>query len=336
MKGISHFISGVAAASFCPWTVQAAQDGNPLFFLLGGIFGILPDTLDFKFYRFFYHHDIYVEPDSPKPDPQFIADALASGVNRAFEEKKTIRIKLSTIRVGADYWQQYMVKFDVKKQEVQVKFGPVVNTGQVPIPSSAPLERVVGRAALKCPVVQTYESVTKVDIFDGPSFAMEPDAEGRVLLHFLPWHRNWSHSLVVGGIFALMGWLVWSWQAAAVIMLGYSVHVLEDQLGHMGSNLIFPLRLKGRSPGLQWMHSGDSIPNFATVWTCCLLIFWNLYYYAPNPQYHFTFLKLVLYGAVIPMGLYGFLHYLLTRGVEEEAGDDKEKSDEWGDDPMLS
>ena len=39
MKGISHFISGVAAASFCPWTVQAAIEGNPMYFVLGGAFG---------------------------------------------------------------------------------------------------------------------------------------------------------------------------------------------------------------------------------------------------------------------------------------------------------
>ena len=48
MKGIAHFISGVAAASFFPWSVQAAVEGNPMYFILGGAFGILPDTLDFK------------------------------------------------------------------------------------------------------------------------------------------------------------------------------------------------------------------------------------------------------------------------------------------------
>ncbi len=54
MKGFSHFMSGVAVASFCPWSIDAALQGNPLFFVLGGACGILPDTLDFKVYRFFY------------------------------------------------------------------------------------------------------------------------------------------------------------------------------------------------------------------------------------------------------------------------------------------
>ena len=59
MKGFSHFMSGVAVASFGPWAVDAALHGNPIFFILGGACGILPDTLDFKFYRFFYKHDVY-------------------------------------------------------------------------------------------------------------------------------------------------------------------------------------------------------------------------------------------------------------------------------------
>ncbi|HKL21631.1 MAG TPA: hypothetical protein VJ904_07485, partial [Tichowtungia sp.] len=69
MKGIAHFISGVTVASFCPWTIEAAQNGNPAYFILGAVAGILPDTVDFKFYRFFYHHDLQVEPCFGKPTP---------------------------------------------------------------------------------------------------------------------------------------------------------------------------------------------------------------------------------------------------------------------------
>ncbi|OGV42581.1 MAG: hypothetical protein A2X46_04770 [Lentisphaerae bacterium GWF2_57_35] len=330
MKGFSHFISGVAAASFCPWAVQAATEGNPLYFILGGAFGILPDTLDFKFYRFFYRHDLYIQPDSLQPDPQAIADALAGAVAQAQETGKTVRVKLNTIRLGADYWQQYVIKFDSDRQEVRVKFGPVVNTGQAPVPNSQPEEPAIGRSKLACPVVQTYEATTRVDIFDGPTFGLEPDQKGQVLLHFLPWHRNWSHSFVVGAFFALVGWLIWSWQAAVVICAAYAVHVLEDQLGHMGSNLFFPITRKGRSPGLHWMHSGDGIPNFGTVWTSCLLIFWNIYRNMPNPLYHFTFLKLILYGAFIPLTAFGLAHYLLTRRQRAEK-QEIDNADEWGD-----
>lgn len=334
MKGISHFASGVTAASFLPWSVHAALEGNPLYFVLGGLFGLLPDTLDFKFYRFFYRHDLYIEPRADHLDPQEIADQIAGAVARAHTEKRTVRIKLSTIRVGGDLWQQYLVRFDEKSQEIKVQLGPVVNTGQVPVPGSQPKERVIGRAKLACPIVQTYETTTRVDIFDGPSFALEPDQAGRVILHFLPWHRNWSHSLIVGAAWALLGWLLWNWQAALTIFAGYSVHVLEDQLGHMGSNLFFPIRIGNRSPGLHWMHSGDSLPNFSAVWGSCLLIFWNLYFYNPEKHFHFSFWQLLLYGAIIPMSLYGLALYWVNRGREPETSG--EQSDEWGDDPMLS
>ncbi len=321
------------AASFCPWAVQAAMDGNPLYFILGGAFGLLPDTADFKFYRFFFRHDIYVDPDPNHPDPQAIADALAGAIRRAFEEKKPIRIKLNTVKVGGDAWRQYVVRFDSEKQEVQVKFGPVVNTGQVPVPNSAPKDAAVGRARLACPILQTYDATTRVDIFDGPTFTMQPDGQGRVALHFLPWHRNWSHSFLVGALLAAVGGVIWSWQAAVVIMAGFSAHVIEDQMGLMGSNLFFPLTKK-RYSGLHLMRSGDALPNFMAVWLSCLLIFWNLYRFMPKPLYHFSFIRLMLYGAVIPMSLFGLADYFLTRG-EKDAKQSVELSDEFGD-PMIS
>lgn len=51
MKGIAHFITGVAIATFFPEVVQQAAGGS-LLPMLGGIAGILPDTLDFKFARY--------------------------------------------------------------------------------------------------------------------------------------------------------------------------------------------------------------------------------------------------------------------------------------------
>jgi hypothetical protein len=53
MKGISHFITGVAIATFFPEVVQAGGVGS-LLPMLGGIGGILPDTIDFKFARYWY------------------------------------------------------------------------------------------------------------------------------------------------------------------------------------------------------------------------------------------------------------------------------------------
>jgi len=317
MKGISHFLSGVTVSSFFPWTVQAAQEGNPLYFVLGGALGLLPDTLDFKFYRFFYKHDIYVEPDPHHPDPQFMADELARAVGMAHDEQREVRVKLNTIRRGADYWQQYIVQFDEARQEVSVKVGPVVNTGQVPVPNSEPKDAPLGVAQLPRPLNQTYDAVTTVDIFDGPSFSFEAEENGSVTLYFLPWHRTWSHSLLTGAGFGLLGGLLWGWQAGVVIPLAFAAHVLEDQLGHMGSNLFWPITRK-RFGGMKKMHATDPLPNFATCWTCLLLTFWNLYYYMPEPVWSFGFFHLLLYGAVLPLGLFALAHYLLTRGKAKE------------------
>ena len=70
MKGLTHFVTGVALASCWPEAVQSASQGNPVFFLLGGIGGLLPDTADFKFARYFFRHDVEIIPDPVRPDPQ--------------------------------------------------------------------------------------------------------------------------------------------------------------------------------------------------------------------------------------------------------------------------
>ena len=338
MKGFSHFMSGVAVASFGPWAIDAALNGNPLFFVLGGACGILPDTVDFKFYRFFYEHDVYITPDPLKPDPQYVADEYARAVALAVDEKRYVRVKLVSIRLGADFWQQYSVKIDNEKMEVLVKFGPVVNTGQVPVEGTEKRYPTIARAKLKAKVIQTYDAGMKVDIFDGPTIGLKPMDNGDLDLEFLPWHREWSHSLTVGAMLGVLvgvlayfvsGWAA-AWQCFVTIAACYGVHVVEDQLGHMGSNIFYPIT-KLRTPGLHWMHSGDGLPNFLTVWTCCLLIFWNLYRGQPNMPYHFSFVHLMMVGLVIPGLAFGALRWLLNRGqrVEVKSGDDAD--DEWND-----
>ena len=338
MKGFSHFMSGVAVASFGPWAIDAALNGNPLFFVLGGACGILPDTLDFKFYRFFYEHDVYVTPDPKSPDPQYVADEYARAVALAVDEKRYVRVKLVSIRLGADFWQQYVVKIDNEKMEVLVKFGPVVNTGQVPVEGTEKRYPTIARAKLKAKVIQTYDAGMKVDIFDGPTIGLKPMDNGDLDLEFLPWHREWSHSLTVGamlgvlvGILAyfLSGWTA-AWQCFVTIAACYGVHVVEDQLGHMGSNIFYPLT-KLRTPGLHWMHSGDGLPNFLAVWISCLLIFWNLYRGQPAMTYHFSFVHLMMVGLVVPGLVFGAIRWVLTRGqnVQVKSGDDAD--DEWNE-----
>lgn len=325
MKGISHFISGVALASCCPWAVEAALAGNPAYFILGGACGILPDTLDFKFYRFFYRYDRTITPDPRSPDPQAIAAGIAEAVAAAAQTPGMLRLKINTLRLSADRWQQFKIRFDPQRQTVSVGLGPVVTTGQVPIPGTFPAEASGGLESLAAPIGETYESVTTVDIFDGPSFGFEKNAEGRVVIHFLPWHRSWTHSLVLAGALAAGVAGVADWRAGVVAAGAFALHVLEDQLGFMGSNLFAPFTRR-RSRGLRWMRSGDALPNFGTVWFCCLLIFWNAYRAMPDPPCLFGFFRLMLYGGIIPLGLFGLLHALLARNAPELI----DTANEWG------
>ena len=324
MKGIAHFISGVAVASFCPWAVEAAQNGNPAFFILGAVAGILPDTIDFKFYRFFYHHEVSVEPDPNRLDPQPIADAVAAVVTEAVATGWPVRVKLATIRMGADNWRQYRVKIDPEAGEVRVQFGPIVSTGQVPQPGTLPVNRPVGLAKLSAPVLQSYEPTYTVDIFDGPSFLFKRAENGEIEMDFLPWHRNWSHSFTVAALLAGIA-SFWTWQAGVVIFGAYVVHIIEDQMGHMGSNLLFPFTKK-RAPGLKIMRSGDAFPNFGCVWLCCLLIFSNLYAAIPELLYRFSFIRLILYAMVIPFAIFGVVRWFLVRA---DKGQPETLSTEW-------
>lgn len=320
-------------ASCFPWTLAAAVEKNPVYFILGAIFGILPDTIDFKFYRFFYRYHQTITPDPEQADPQAIADQIADAVAAAADHPGLYRLKINTLRRSADQWQQFKIRFDPQLQSVEVELGPVVTTGQVPVPGTYPAEGTSkGWKKLALPIEETYEAVTTVDIFDGPAFGFEKGQDGRMQIQFLPWHRSWTHSLVIGMILAVPIGIWLGWRGGLVAFLAYAVHVLEDQLGFMGSNLFAPFHNK-RIPGLHWMRSGDALPNFGTVWFCCLLIFWNCYRAIPDPIYHFGFIRLMLYGLVIPLGLFGLLHLLLNRrSVLEETID---SSNEWGEGGRL-
>jgi hypothetical protein len=295
MKGISHFTVGVAAASCFPGAVVAAESGNPLYFILGGIFGLLPDTLDFKFYRFFYRHHVEVTPDPLAPDPQLIADAVVEAIERAAESGKPFRIRLNTIRLGADLWQRYALRFNLPANRVDVAIGPAVDTGGTPVtPAPSPPQRA--SASLTTPVRLDYLASTDIDIFEGPIFQMTPGEDGVVVPEFIPWHRQWSHSLLVGLLFAVPGWLLWDLRAAGVIATAYAAHVAVDQLGYMGSSLFWPLTLH-RTPGMKLQHSGEALPNFSAVWLSCLIIFWNL---SRPATVDLSVAHLVMWGALIP------------------------------------
>ena len=297
MKGISHFVSGIAAATFIPGVVEQAAGGS-LLPVLGGVFGLLPDTLDFKFTRYFERAEP-IDPDPHKPDPQMIADRVAEALDRAYKRNRPVRVRLHTLKLGVDLWRQYAVRFDTQNGEVAVRIGPTVNTAQMPYAGSEIEGLGEARAKVEAPLLYTYGEEVTIDIFGGPSFEFRR-VRDRVEIQFLPWHRAWSHSLVLATLLGLSTGLLVNATLGLVIFAGMAVHILEDQLGYMGSNLFWPLS-ETRTGGLRLIHSGDAIPNFVTVWSALTLILFNLDRFSGKAPF-FEPVPFLLLALAIPAG----------------------------------
>jgi hypothetical protein len=110
VKGIAHFITGVAIATFFPEVVRGAAGGS-LLPVLGGVAGILPDTLDFKFARYFERYGLEIDPGL-EPDAGKIAEQVVEAMRRAYETGGPQNAMLHTIRLGPDLWRQYAIRFD--------------------------------------------------------------------------------------------------------------------------------------------------------------------------------------------------------------------------------
>jgi membrane-bound metal-dependent hydrolase YbcI (DUF457 family) len=91
----------------------------------------------------------------------------------------------------------------------------------------------------------------------------------------LPWHRRWSHSLLLAAAAGCLLGLLADWQMGAVVTTGWGIHILEDQLGYMGSNLFWPLTRR-RQAGLRCFHSGDAPSNVLTIWLALWFLLWSL------------------------------------------------------------
>jgi membrane-bound metal-dependent hydrolase YbcI (DUF457 family) len=156
-----------------------------------------------------------------------------------------------------------------------------VNAALAPLDESG---QSVARVKTAAKLDYTYDGDLTVDFFGGPSFAFVPKAHG-VEVQFLPWHRAWSHSLTLAAFLGLVVGLIGnSGQAGLVTALAMAAHIVEDQLGYLGSNLFWPFT-QDRSAGLKFIHSGDAIPNFLAVWTALCLVLFNLDRYSAPVQH---------------------------------------------------
>lgn len=291
MKGLTHFISGIAAASFIPTVVNRSAvarsgiDGAESSFLLAlaGLYAIMPDTLDFKVGRFFETADLDVFPEPDNIDAQAMANSLAETMDSAWTSGQTKRIQFHTLQLSADRWQQYRINFDCDNNAVEIVVGDVVTTSQVPFVGTAPANPR-GRAELKhARLLPGSARGSKVDIMSGPMYGFKKSSQGDYMeVEFLPWHRTWSHSYTLGAFLALPLWaLAWAmgwenpWIYPLVAFVGFATHITEDLTGHMGGSLIWPF-IRERTRGFCLFHASNPDANFVTDWLAVVILIWNL------------------------------------------------------------
>ena len=299
MKGFTHFISGMAVASFFPQAVHMAASESSFILCLGGLFGILPDTLDFKLAKYFYKSDFEVKPDPNKLDAREIANGIAQAVNKAIETGRGT-VQLHTMQIASNRWRSYLLRFDTKTSEICVDIGPEVDTGQIPFDGTElkDPEKAHARVKVNCEFYQQFDKVSNIAIMTGPCFEFAKREDGKMEIVFLPWHRQWSHSFTLGMLIAFLVGLVTfftipegphpelytipRWMLYPLIILfGSMVHIIEDSTGFMGNNLFYPFT-KGRTNGLGFMSASEGIPNFFFVWTSVICILFNLDRFTPT------------------------------------------------------
>jgi hypothetical protein len=320
MKGFTHFLAGVAVATCFGFAVRASIEQMSSIIILGGIFGYLPDFLDFKLGRFLEDFDYDIDPTLEGDiNPQRIAELFVEAIHKARDTGKPVNIKFNTMKLGADSWRQYAIRIDTERKRIVCRVGPIVTTGKTPQPETAPpADKAYGMAYYDANLLHTYDAWTYADIMSGPDFGLIPDGD-QIRVDFIPWHRRWSHSLTVGLAVAPLGVLMWLGfsylfdssfvpgvaEALVVFMIclyGFWFHVIVDQFGIMGSNL-FPPFTKKRSSGLGLFHSNLSIANFGTNWISVAIILYNLNYYADEHVFTTEPVKYFVLTTAIPLAV---------------------------------
>jgi membrane-bound metal-dependent hydrolase YbcI (DUF457 family) len=336
MKGFTHFMTGIAIATCFGIAVRASVDQMSQIIILGGLFGYLPDFLDFQVSRFLVDFDYEVDPTLERSiDPQRIADMFVEAIHKARDSGKVTKIKFNTMKMGADTWRQYGIMVDAEKSRIVVKVGPIVTTGKTPLPGTEPpADEGVGIAYYKANLIHTYEAWTYADIMSGPDYSIIPEKDGSLRLDFIAWHREWSHSITAGLAVAPLGLLLYLGLTAAfagqwvfdvemsivafmICLYGYWIHVIVDQFGVMGSNL-FPPFTKKRSKGLGLFHSGLSIANFGTNWISVAVILYNLNYWATERVFTTNLVKYFGLTTIIPLVALSLIRYFYLRHEEKK------------------
>ncbi len=374
MKGLTHFISGVAASTFIPEVVRMSAASradaggavsNSFIICLAGLYAVMPDTMDFKLGQFFSVADYQIDPHPENPDAQEMAETLAAAIDDAHRSGDEVRVQFYPIQLGANEWRRYHVLFD--EDEVTIQFDEIVTTSQLPIPETEPEFERVGRAKLKEATLKgrttdldwlnklirwTRQKIkgpdkggggmkpSTLDILSGTQFAFQKESDGKVYLNWLPWHRTWSHSYVLGAILAIPAFVIpfllnmtnW-WLYGVVSILGFWVHLTEDMTGHIGGSLLWPL-FTPRTEGLELFSASDPRTNFSIDYTAIVFIILNLDYYSTQLIPINWWLSVLLF-IVIPMGIYFWMIGEIKKNIRKTHGRSIEEEPDGTGEPVL-
>ncbi|MEW5760863.1 MAG: hypothetical protein AB1779_08875 [Candidatus Thermoplasmatota archaeon] len=351
MKGITHFLFGIAVATCFSAAVKSAIYEKSLIILLGGFFGYLADSIDFRYSRYVIGRDYEVSPGK-EFDAKRVTDVIVNAIEKAYEMKSKIIVKLHTMRESAIYYRSYSVFIDPVKKEVTTKIGGLVTIGQAiartsGLPGSVPENNKYTRS-FRPNVYHTYDLETLVQIFSGPDLSFTYD-RGLVRIDFIPWHRaKLSHGLFLPLIlapifFIIFNFIGWSMELSLIgciiIILSFWGHVIVDFTGKLGNNLAYPLTKK-RIKGIELTTSGGVMGNVFTSYICITTIIWNLNAYADSPAftmhwanivggnfsnpvyYAVSLLNYAIYFVVIPLSLLYVIAILYRRYYKPPAVDE--------------
>ena len=324
-------MTGVAVSSFFGGAVEMAEYQKSWIMVLGGMYGIMADTLDFKFYAFFSGEDYEIDPDPLHPDAPKMAEQIGKAIEQAYDENRMVKIRCHTVRLGADLWRQYVIRFDPVKGEVVVVINPIVTMSQIPYFGTEPKENRVGKHKLRVPLIESHGRPTVVDILNGPEIGFRRVGDS-VQVEFIPFHRTWTHSFFVGFLAASVAWLIASWCAGwnigwyygLLALAAYWSHLICDLTGYMGASFFWPF-WKKRTAGLKLFKSQNPNSNFIFNYCCVMITVFNLNRFTfvnmdPALGNYITAspLKYFLCTIIIPIGIFLLLGRIFGKKEKEK------------------
>lgn len=299
MKAMAHFAAGVGIASCLPPALPAGLSGNPLYLVLGGCCGLLPDVLETWGRSFVCRHDATIVPDPLRPDPAVIAEGIREVVQQAVVTRRPLMVQLQPCRPAAQSRHCYQVRFDVAGQQVAVRYGAQ---------GRADSREQGAVRSLDCPVRLGSRATAAVAADPGMTLRVAPLPSGGVHLTCHPWHRTWTHSWPVAAAAGLLAAGVWGLAAGLTALCTWAAHIGLDLLDNGAANPRFPFFGQPRH-GLRSIRAGNALLNLVLCWGVCLLIFWNAGRFTetspfPNP------LRIFFMGLLLPLGGYVLLRRL--------------------------